>query len=161
MSCGIKNTGTSELEFLVPPAGMFSQLRILSQGAVLEQIQEYSRTVATHAATLPREASILNGEEAMMPMKDPWGNKEPAYAEGRTGQTKMDATAAAEAMFVSGGGGAAEEEEHRVRALPHHRPRGDEDRVLLNTERDTKFSLQLASHACKFGHRGDFGGSGV
>jgi hypothetical protein len=66
------------LEFLGPPSIIIQELRILVNGVVVEQIQDFGRTVVTLNALTPLESKIMNGMEAIQ-MADPDG-QDPAVA---------------------------------------------------------------------------------
>ena len=64
------------LTLLGPPQVMFSELRILVNGVVVEQIQDFGRTAVTLNSLTPTETKIMNGMQALQ-MVDPWGQRNP------------------------------------------------------------------------------------
>ena len=60
------------LTLLGPPQVMFSELRILINGVVVEHIQDFGRTAVTLNSLTPTETKIMNGMAAFQ-MVDPYG----------------------------------------------------------------------------------------
>ena len=56
---------TAPLEFIVPPAAIMAQTRLLSQGTIIDQLDFHSRlAVLLQQHTLPKEAQVQNGHES-------------------------------------------------------------------------------------------------
>ena len=70
------------LELLVPPLGVHSQYRLMSQGTVLTQLDNLERLLVTMNSTLNLDARVFNGEESIG-MKHGIHMKEPPNADGR------------------------------------------------------------------------------
>ena len=65
-----------ELQLLGPPSIIVQELRILVNGVVVEQIQDFNRTVMTLGALMPISTKIMNSMEANVLMSDPHGQQD-------------------------------------------------------------------------------------
>ena len=63
------------LQLLGPPSIIVQELRILVNGIVVEQIQDFNRTVLTFGALMPTSTKIMNSMEANLLMVDPYGQQ--------------------------------------------------------------------------------------
>ena len=86
----------SPLELLGPPAIIVQELRILVNGVVVQQIQDFGRTVATPNASTPSTTEIMNGMEALEredPLRaagTPWTRRAPASAPSGAAPARAD-----------------------------------------------------------------------
>jgi len=74
------------LELLGPPQVMFSELRILINGVVVEHIQDFGRTAVTLNALTPTDTKIMNGMQAFQ-LLDPYGQAAERVRGGNDGNT--------------------------------------------------------------------------
>ena len=65
-----------QLQLLGPPSIIVQELRILVNGVVVEQIQDFNRTVMTLGALMPTQTKIMNSMEANVLMLDPYGHQD-------------------------------------------------------------------------------------
>ena len=75
------------LELLGPPAIIVQELRILVNGVVGEQIQDFGRTVVTLNALTPLPTKIMDGMAAIQ-MADPYGSEAPV-AQGDNSEKRI------------------------------------------------------------------------
>ena len=63
-------------QLLGPPSIIVQELRILVNGVVVEQIQDFNRTVMALGALMPISTKIMNSMEANLLMSDPYGQED-------------------------------------------------------------------------------------